>query len=158
MSIATHPDSESLTRLERKRRHHQRMLAAAMAVAVLSCVLRVRSDERVEFRFVPGHPLPEVCGVRRFFGVECPGCGLTRSFIYLAQGNWRASLAEHRVGWLLALALLLQFPYRLAALHWIDRELFGRRLADLFTYGLLTVLFVDWALRIGWAAVRSLSG
>ena len=124
------------------------MLAVAVIVVLFSCLLRVRNDERVEFRFLPGHPLPEVCGMRRFFGTRCPGCGLTRSFIYLTEGNWRASLAEHRLGWLLALAVLLQFPYRLAALRWADRELLGRRVPDLFGYGLLALLFTDWVLRL----------
>ena len=152
MSTATLSDAEPITRLERKRRHHRRMLAVAVAAVVLSCLLRVRSDERVEFRFFPGHPLPHVCGMRRFFGAECPGCGLTRSFIYLAQGDWQASLAEHRLGWLLALAVLLQFPYRLAALRWIDRDLLGRWLPDAFSYGLLVLLFANWILRILWTA------
>ncbi|NOX56297.1 MAG: DUF2752 domain-containing protein [Planctomycetes bacterium] len=134
------------------------MLAVAVTVVLLSCLLRVRSDERVEFRFFPGHPLPEVCGMRRFFGAQCPGCGLTRSFIYLAEGNWRASLAEHRLGWLFALAVLLQFPYRLAALRWTDRELLGRCLPDLFGYGLLALLFADWVLRtIGPAIMRTVN-
>jgi hypothetical protein len=48
--------------------------------------------------------------------VSCPGCGLTRSFIHLADLQWAAAWQMHRLGWLLFFATLVQVPYRLLAL------------------------------------------
>jgi hypothetical protein len=98
------------------RNHHRMMLAICGAVVVLSFALRVKPDQRVEFFFLPGSPLPESCMSRTLFHTDCPGCGLTRSFIHLAAGRTGQSWSTNRVGWLLAIAVLLQFPYRIAAL------------------------------------------
>lgn len=40
----------------------------------------------------PAHAL---CFSRRFLGIPCPGCGLTRAFAHLAKGEWSAALAAH---------------------------------------------------------------
>jgi hypothetical protein len=83
---------------------------------VLAVVLQVRSDQRVFVSGVAALPVPETCGMQIMFGRPCPGCGLTRSFIHLAHGDWRSSLAIHRIGWLIALLVVCQIPYRLLAL------------------------------------------
>ena len=46
-----------------------------------------------------------VCGSKRFFGVSCPGCGLTRSVTAFAQGRIDESLQFHLFG-PLALAVM----------------------------------------------------
>jgi hypothetical protein len=43
-------------------------------------------------------PLPGMCLSRRIFGVNCPGCGLTRSFVSLTHGDWRLAFHFHRLG------------------------------------------------------------
>ena len=98
------------------RQRHGFFLALATLVAVLAWSLEVRPDERVAFRGYSQWPLPHSCYSRAVFGVPCPGCGLTRSFIYLARGDWRSAWQEHRLGWLLAGIVALQFPYRVWAL------------------------------------------
>ena len=45
-----------------------------------------------------GFQLPGTCVSREVFGVRCPGCGLSRSFVALAHGDWTGSFAFHRVG------------------------------------------------------------
>ena len=100
-------------RREREIGRHRSMLRLSLLALGLACLLQVRSDQRVEFRWGLAGPLPESCGSRIFLGVECPGCGLTRSFIYLSQGQWTAAWKVNRVGWLLAFATALQIPYRL---------------------------------------------
>jgi hypothetical protein len=56
-------------------------------------------------------PARAFCFSRRFLGIPCPGCGLTRAFAHLAKGEWTAALSAHPlapvlageavVGWLL---------------------------------------------------------
>ena len=91
------------------------------------CVLQVRSDDHAAFCFLPDWPIPSSCPSQAIFGVDCPGCGLTRSFIHLAHGDWQRAFSKHRVGWLLALAVVLQIPYRLAALLGRNRQPLGKR-------------------------------
>ncbi|MDB5347954.1 MAG: hypothetical protein JWP89_6331 [Schlesneria sp.] len=95
---------------------HRQVLTTSIVIIVLAMVLQVRSDQRVFVSGVAAVPVPETCGMQIMFGRPCPGCGLTRSFIHLAHGDWRSSLAIHRIGWLIALLVVCQIPYRLLAL------------------------------------------
>lgn len=120
------------------------MLGLAALVVVLSCVLQVTPDERVAMAGFGKYPLPPLCPSRTMFGVNCPGCGLTRSFVHLAHGDWQASVTTHRVGWLLMVALLLQVPYRIAALRFPDSEVLGTRFPQLFGHFLIALLIGNW--------------
>ena len=103
-----------------RQRGHREILFVAVAVVCLSFLLKVRPDQKVEFCFLPGWASPQTCLSRSIWGISCPGCGLTRSFIYLAHGRLAASVAANRVGWLLAVATLVQIPYRSYALYWLS--------------------------------------
>ncbi|MBN1911354.1 MAG: DUF2752 domain-containing protein [Pirellulales bacterium] len=83
------------------------------------------------------------------FGVSCPGCGLTRSLIHLAHGRWRESFETHRLGWFLALAVLLQFPYRLLGLRHPNHMPLGRYVPVWFGHTLILLLIVNWILLVG---------
>lgn len=98
------------------RNWHRQVLVTSIVIIVLAMVLQVRSDQRVFVSGASAMPVPETCGMQILFGRPCPGCGLTRSFIHLAHGDWRSSLAIHRIGWLVALLVVCQIPYRLLAL------------------------------------------
>ena len=41
---------------------------------------------------------PVICPFRRLTGLPCPGCGLTRSWVYLAHGRWGDAFAAHPFG------------------------------------------------------------
>ncbi|MEO9322354.1 DUF2752 domain-containing protein [Nocardioides sp. C4-1] len=41
---------------------------------------------------------PVVCPFRRLTGLPCPGCGLTRSWVYLAHGRWDDAYSAHPFG------------------------------------------------------------
>ena len=133
-----------------RRSHDVSLLLIAAAVLVLSFTLRVRADQRVELLGLSRFPAPETCGSRLWFGIECPGCGLTRGFIRLADGDWSGALALNRVTPLLALAVLAQIPYRLASLlAWPS----ARRLSDsvwpkAFGWVLVVALIGNWLLKL----------
>jgi hypothetical protein len=44
---------------------------------------------------------PVLCPFRLLTGLPCPGCGLTRAWVYLAHGQYADSLAANPFGWLL---------------------------------------------------------
>ncbi|HVW38985.1 MAG TPA: DUF2752 domain-containing protein [Pirellulales bacterium] len=129
------------------RRRHLIFLIGAVAIAALAWALEVRPDERVAFRGFSRWPLPHSCYSRVVFGVPCPGCGLTRSFVYLARGNWQAARQEHRLGWLLAGIVALQFPYRLWALSRGGRTALNPRLATALAIVLAVLMLLNWGLR-----------
>jgi hypothetical protein len=75
-------------------------IALLGAVLLAGVLLESRDGESVELRMWSAVKLPEVCAARRCFGWRCPLCGATRSCLYLMHGQWRESLAVHRLGWL----------------------------------------------------------
>lgn len=38
------------------------------------------------------------CPIREFFGIDCPGCGMTRSLAAALAGRWHESLHHHALG------------------------------------------------------------
>lgn len=145
-------DAETVAREQRlvaaRFRRHREMLVICLAVVGLAFLLEVHSDQRVAFTFLPGFPLPESCPSRSLFHVDCPGCGLTRSFVHLAHGNWRAAWAIHRVGILLALAVVLQIPYRIAALRSPMGLPLGTSFPKFFGSVLVALLLVNWLAKV----------
>jgi hypothetical protein len=121
------------------------MLVMAGAAVLLALVLRVRADGRVVFWGFPDYPLPPSCPTYALFGIKCPGCGLTRSVVELAHGHWASSWHFHHLGWLMALAILLQIPYRLVALR-TGRPPLGIWLPEVFGYVLVFLLIANWLL------------
>lgn len=47
---------------------------------------------------------PVVCPFRLLTGLPCPGCGLTRSWVYWLHGDWQAGLAANPFGIVLLVA------------------------------------------------------
>jgi hypothetical protein len=127
-----------------RRSRHRMMLVAATIVVILSVLFNVRDGQRVEIRFLPNIPMPETCWSHSLFGVKCPGCGLTRSIVYLAHGDWEASWKMHRVGLVMALAILAQFPYCIVGL-WCKKDYpLGRTFASIVAWTLIALLIGNW--------------
>lgn len=124
--------------------HHVAILTICCLVLVLAFVFEVRQNQQVALRWGDVRPLPEVCALRSWFGLECPACGLTRSFICLARGSLWASFQQHRFGWLIALAVVIQIPYRIAALKRGADTPWGDRLPRLYVWTLLILLIANW--------------
>lgn len=68
-------------------------------------------------------PLPEICNLRRTMDVDCPGCGLTRSFVLSAQQQWGRAFQIHPFGTAGFAFLMTLVPYRL----WQGWQLYGGR-------------------------------
>jgi hypothetical protein len=143
MNEAAAPRAEVPARARLVRRHRE-VLAAACAVWILAFALHELPDGRVAVRGVPQAPLPQTCASRAFFGIRCPGCGLTRSIIHVAEGDWRASWRAHRLGGLLAAVIALQIPYRLLALRRPDRPVIAARWQIVIGYALIALLLGNW--------------
>jgi hypothetical protein len=133
---------------------HRQVLAVACAVGVLAFLLEEGPDGRVAVRGFPGVPLPQICASRSLLGLKCPGCGLTRSIIHLARGDWRTSWRNHRLGGLIALVIALQIPYRLLALHRSGHSLIAARWQTVLSYVLIALLVGNWLVDLATGRVR----
>jgi len=130
--------------LRAMRRYHIEMLIVAAIAVAGSLLLQVQGDERVGLRYGPELRLPPTCVSRDWFDIPCPGCGLTRSFIELAQGHFANAWHYHRLGWVLALAVLFQFPYRWYALRYPDARLLSRSVTKWIGTILIGLLIGNW--------------
>jgi Protein of unknown function (DUF2752) len=135
---------------------HREVLAVACVVAALAFALVEVPDGRVALRGFTRYPLPESCMSRSLFGVNCPGCGLTRSIIHLAEGDWRASWRSHRLGGLFAALIALQVPSRLLALRRPDCSIIPTCWLVLSGYLLIAMLIGNWQIDLVAGQVNSL--
>ncbi len=98
--------------------------------------------------------LPETCASRRILGVSCPGCGLTRSFVFMAHGEWRRAAKANAMGPILFFLCWLQIPYRVVRYFgWCTRyrgHIVVRATGVLLTWGLLGGLIVTWLIALIW--------
>jgi hypothetical protein len=85
------------------------VLAIASSVILASAVITPSTADLSFF----GVEIPVMCTWRRLIGVGCPGCGLTRSFAFMAHGHVADALAMNKLGPLLFVLVAVQVPYRL---------------------------------------------
>ena len=99
---------------------------------------------------LPGVAEMNVCAVRGFLGVPCPGCGLTHAFIALAQGDLRGSVDAHPLGVVIALWLLVLFGRAAwtAVMRRPPRELLTQRQRDWCLAAFLGALFLQWFVKL----------
>jgi hypothetical protein len=89
-----------------------------------------------------------ICGVKFFIGLDCPGCGLTRSFAALMHGHLRESIDFHPLG--LVIALWLAYMFMRALFRIIIgrpmRPLLSDRTRFLMLNAFLFALLTQWIL------------
>ena len=126
------------------------LLGVAIAVPLLGLSMTVLGGgKRVSLGFAPATPLPQTCASRWLFGIDCPGCGLTRSIIYLMHGQLAESLKIHRLGWLFLLLIVSQIPYRLWCLYGNGVRVPWNDLADRVLWGgLIGLLVLNWTWKL----------
>lgn len=131
-------------------KRHRFMLIVACAIVASAVVFRVPSNDRVELAGMAGLPMPSLCMSKSLLGIDCPGCGLTRSLLCFFQGQFARSLALHSLGWVIAVAVLLQFPYRILALVRKQDYPLGKWLPQGFGCALIVLLVANWVVSLYW--------
>ncbi|WP_202617290.1 DUF2752 domain-containing protein [Roseimaritima sediminicola] len=97
-------------------------------------------------------PLPESCNARRVLGIDCPGCGLTRSFILSAHGEVRQALAIHPPGTVAFFFLCAMIPWRLWQAYRIGT---GHRFPSTVTTEVMILLALLGVSIFWWAAKQA---
>ena len=143
------PPVQRSWQLRKEMSYHLVALAVAITVIVLSFVMRSVGQEMV---FLPGasFPLPPSCTAQQVFGIDCPGCGLTRSFISISAGEWQRAWNFNRVSFLVYLFVVGQIPWRLYQLSRIMRDRFPVFSPWLFTplFVICCLLLFNWVLKL----------
>lgn len=123
-------------------------LAGASLVLVLACIMTLGSQRQVLLPMLG--PLPETCTMHARFGIDCPGCGLTRSFISLAHGDLRAAWKLNPVSLLIFMYVVVQLP--LATAHLLLAKISGLKRWTQWNQtafiALLIALFLQWIWRL----------
>jgi hypothetical protein len=136
------------------RAEHLYILALA-AIAIVGSFLLDLSPQGTPYITVPWLDAPfylsEACFSRRFLGISCPGCGLTRSFVAIAHGHVGDAFNYNLMGPVLYLTCLLQIPYRWIEYRGLLREsplwLAVSKRFDLVTWFIVAGLLVAWLWR-----------
>ncbi len=127
---------------------HLTLLGICLSMLILARLGSVHDRAEVT---LGGVRLPEVCAWRRLAGIDCAGCGLTRSFVSIMHGRFADAFTFHHLGLPTFLLILLQIPYRLVMLIWADwgqRNLRLGWLGDLALLAIVVLALADWGIRI----------
>lgn len=99
------------------------VLAGAVGIVLLAALMTPSDAALALF----GFEIPTVCTIRRLTGVACPGCGLTRSFVYLAHGALLPAFRMNVLGPPLFALVAGQIPWRVWRLGRAWRDLRSAR-------------------------------
>lgn len=91
-----------------RRRWHRNVLVLSLLVVAASVIFD-GDQQQVE---VFGHTLPGLCMFRNLTGMRCPGCGLTRSFVFMGEGSVVEAFRMHWLGPVLWVFIAAQIPFR----------------------------------------------
>lgn len=125
-------------------------ITIVVAMIGLSASMRIESNSIVTLPLVD-YSLPELCNFRRLFNIDCPGCGMTRSFIHAANFRIGDAWAMNPAGTLLFLSLVASIPLRIT--QWL-RARYGKPLASTvrleggWLIMLTVVMLVNWCLKL----------
>jgi hypothetical protein len=127
-------------------RYHASILIAAVLVIAVAEFLQLEDRGKVGMPF--WGRLPGICAWRNFFGIECPGCGLTRCFIAIAHGDWSRAWQFNPAGFLIFAVILYQIPFRSLQLWRLKRGgqdyRHGIWLINLVAWSIVASLLIQW--------------
>jgi hypothetical protein len=149
------PEGDELWPERVQRQNDRDLFLLSLAVILVAFSLQVTSAR--DGITVFGVQLPEICGMKRMGWGECPGCGLTRSFVLGVRLKAEA-FRLHPAGPILLLVVAGQIPYR-GWRWWRQRTRRREGLVDLehnryepawrvFRWSLLGVILGGWLLKV----------
>lgn len=91
-----------------------------------------------------------LCVVKMFVGIDCPGCGLTRSIAFLTHGQIRKSVDFHPLGIIIALWLLYMFIREAinAVFKKSLKPLLSQKARDTILFGFIAAIITQWLIKL----------
>ncbi|MBC7959352.1 MAG: DUF2752 domain-containing protein [Vallitaleaceae bacterium] len=87
-------------------------------------------------------PLAHLCLYKNISGLPCPGCGLTRSYLTLIDGNLKGAFFFHPLFFTIPFILILIFFTNLTS------KAFHKKTATYFLFGFIALFLVVYVLRM----------
>ncbi len=100
------------------------VLVTVILLLTTARILTLNENQAVVLPFRGNYSIPTICHFKNIFGINCPSCGLTRSFILWMHGDYRAAWELHRLSIFIMILMLIQIPYRLFVLIFQKRITF----------------------------------
>ena len=121
-------------------------------VIFFSVVLMFAAFSSVHFGKVTllGYTIPSLCMFHNFTGLDCPGCGITRSFIYALHGQWHNSYLMHLWGIPLAAIVAFQIPYHIWRAAGGHTPKFHPNFTRLLRVFVIISILLPWAIKTVW--------
>ena len=125
-------------------------LGGGLTILVLAALMTVGPQRQV---YLPGLsvPVPETCTLKSRFAIDCPGCGMTRSFIHLAHGRFLDAMRLNPASVLVFLFIAAQIPAAAARFLLGRRSRFAVGWARFNEIGLIalpSITFIQWVIRM----------
>ena len=125
-------------------------LSGSLTILVLAAIMSVGPARQI---YLPGLsvPMPETCMLHARFGIDCPGCGLTRSFIHFAHGRLLEGISLNPAGVAIFMFVFAQVPasaVRFALGRSSRFAILWSRCNEIALIVLPTLTFIQWIVRL----------
>jgi len=129
------------------RAFHIIILIGFAAVLVAAFVFEAGEVELCLF----GWKWPVHCVLYHTFGIKCAFCGMSRSFISMAEADFQKAWHFHRIGAILFIFIFLQIPYRIWSLAIYPKRPARAVQKPLLFFGIaiLIAIFANWLFYLG---------
>lgn len=89
---------------------HGIMLTGSVIIILLSFLMKADDSNQV---FLPGASvaMPESCLSKMYWGIDCPGCGMTRAFIRISAGQFTKARQLNSASFIVYLFVAIQIPW-----------------------------------------------
>lgn len=126
--------------------YHFVVLVVAILTIGMSFFLSIKG-KGVIIPIGAGFESPDICVFKGVTGVNCPTCGLTRSFVSISHGDLKNSFSFNIAGFLVYLYVIFQIPYRFVMYKrklQLEEPITITRINKIFTIITTIVLVISW--------------
>jgi hypothetical protein len=128
---------------------HLIFLGLASGVLLMSFLMRYEDETRV---FLPWGQaaIPSMCSSKVLFGIDCPGCGLTRACIAISHGQFAKAWKFNPASYAVYLFIAAQLPWHLIQLWRLQNRHppLESSIVYMAPIGLVLLLFTSWLIRL----------
>ncbi len=144
--MASFPKAKLNSMEEFRRREHFGLIWLCGLPILTSFLLRVENGRAI-FPIID-QGFSSLCLFQNLLGIDCPFCGLSRSFIEIAHFNFSQAINYNGAGVAFFLFLIFQIFYRAYLMLRPYRRTPSQKLTMIPLYLLLAAVFGQWALKL----------